>query len=113
MGCVSWRLGHCDDVEVGGRIGLQVELHHRVPKKLVEPGSQLFGGTQYAPAFDLAKYSQQILAGNLEHRHLSLAKPWQHVLGENPVDLREGALALFFQALRLEVARCSRCSSLR
>ena len=58
------RDGH--DIEVGGRIGAQVHLNHRVPEKLVEPGSTLRCHGEGITPLDLAQNLYYIGACDLE-----------------------------------------------
>ena len=84
--------GYCHDVKVSCRIVGKVYLNHRVPEKLVEPGSTLRCHGEGIAPLDLAQNLYYIGACDLENR--PLAKIRQDVLREDPVDLRECALAI-------------------
>lgn len=96
--------GYHHDIEVSCRIVGKVYLNHRVPEKLVEPGSTLRCHGEGITPLDLAQNLQQIGTRHLENR--PLAQIWQDVLREDPVDLRECALTtrLYGQRPDFEVA---------
>jgi len=99
--------GYRHDVEIVGRIGLQVHLHHRVPEQLFQPRSTFLGRGQGVPPLDLAQYFHQVPPCDVENR--PLAEGGQDVLGENPVDLRERALPTGLQTERLVSQPKNRC----
>ena len=93
------RRGYRHDVEVSCRIGGEVHLNHRAPEKLVEPGSTLRCHGEGITPLNLAQNLYDIGACDLENRPLAQIR--QDVLREDPVDLRECALATRLPGQRL------------
>ncbi len=89
-------LGH--HVQVGGRIGFQ-PLHDDkgIAEQLPQPGADLFSSGERLALLDPRQDAQELGPANVVDRHLLEAG--QHVLVEDPQDLRQRAVPAFLDFL--------------
>ncbi len=84
-------LGFGHHVQVGGRIGFQ-PLHddEGIAEQLPQPGADLLGSGERLALLDPRQDAQELGPANVVDRHLLEAR--QHVLVEDPQDLRQRAV---------------------
>ena len=89
-------LGH--HVQVGSRIGFQPLYDDEgIAEQLTQPGADLLGGGESLAFLDPRQDAQKLGPANVVDRHLFEAG--QHVLVEDPQDLRKRAVPAFLDFL--------------